>query len=179
MTDTELLESIREIIRDELTDLGLRKPPSETMSAFKKTEQLLWHYEEFVELINNKREQIADIQRYGVPGKSKDITEYHGDGGFVQGGTVQGTVQGAIDTLKTDIAFVQSCVDRINCALEAVKDMPDKDMVRDYYNLGYTGEELAQKYGTSVPTAFKRKNAVVRQIALYLFPEDAIKELIS
>jgi hypothetical protein len=175
VTDNELLEAIRECVRAEFDNLMIR---SSEPDAFQKTEQALRHYHDFRAVVNDKQIQIDEIREHGAPHTSRDIVLCVGEAPM-ESGTVHGTSVEIIEALEEDIKYIQCCVDRIACAIDALEGNPDLPMVKDYYWFGYTGEELAAKYGTSIPTALKRKNAVVRQIALYLFPEDVIKELIS
>ena len=184
MNDVELLSAISDIIKrdlsDTLTEMGFGNRANNNQSAFKKTEQLLWNYTRFHELIKNKEEQIQEVLDCGLRTKSKDICEYHCGGGTVQGiTTVQDTVQEVVDAIQYDILWVRQCLERLELALDIVRKDPDYPIVEDYYFHGVTLNDLAVEYETTMPTIARRKNALVRQIALHLFPQDAISEMLN
>ena len=74
-------------------------------TAYQKTEQLLYNYRGFQNIIAERQEQIAEIKQYGVPQSSNPFSER------VQGGTLPGGI-----VLPEE--SVEQAVQRIHCATE-------------------------------------------------------------
>lgn len=185
MNDLELLESIGKAVSDgikeEFERLGIAERVKNTLdNPFKRVEHLLRNYGAFQEVIAEKERQIMEVAENGVPTKSASIMQYQGNTGVVSGlKTEEETIEAVVVALNADIVWIQQVLKRVDLALNTVKDSPDYPMIMEYYFEGRTREYLAEKYGTSIPTVVKRKNKLVRQITLHLFPKDMIADLME
>lgn len=185
MTDVQLIDSIGEAvtngIKAEFERLGIAEKVKSTFdNPFKRVEHILRNYGAFQAVIQEKEQQIIDVVENGVPSKSASIMEYHSHTGVVSSlKTEEETIEAVVDALNADIVWLRQVLKRVDLALETVKDSPDYPMLEEYYFECRTREYLAEKYGTSIPTVVKRKNKLVRQITLHLFPKDMIADLME
>lgn len=185
MTDLQLLESISTTvdskIREVFTEYGIENKikRSDDESSFKKTEQLLWNYNEFKTVINSKYEQIEEIKRNGVPTKSKSILEYSNSGGGLPSGltTTDEVVENAISGILEEISYLENAVYKIDSALTAIEDEPNSEIIDRYYFNKEKLEEIGESFGVSAQAVFKWKNKLVRKLAVYLFPKDSVEVL--
>lgn len=181
MTDLELVEHIRTAVSEEFNKLGIAERVKPTIdNPFKRVEQLLWNYHLFTGIIREKESQIADVLESGIPNKSKSILEYSPSGGGSSGVVLEEeTVESVVSALQADIIWVQQVIKRIDLALDTVRESPDFQMMCDYYMGGYDLETLATKYCMDRKTVASRKNKLVRQIAIHLFPKETLDELVG
>lgn len=181
MTDLELVEHIRTAVAEEFSKLGIAERVKQPIdNPFKRVEQILWNYPLFKGIVTEKQSQIDEVLESGIPSKSKSILEYSPHGGS-SGGVVleEETVESVVSALQADIVWVQQVIKRIDLALDTVRESPDFQMMWDYYIEGYDLETLATMYGMDRKTVASRKNKLVRQIAIQLFPKDTLDELVG
>lgn len=186
MTDTKLIELIDSTVNEAVTrafnDLGIRNKikTRDDINVFKKTEQLLWNYYEFKLVIKAKYEQIEEIRRNGVPGKSKSILEYSPGGSTSEGlETTEEIVESAVNAVLEDIAYLENAVYKIDMALKTVTSEADFNIIRRFYFEKETLEAIGKDYGVSAQAIFKRKNKMIRKLALYLFPRDTVVDFLE
>lgn len=65
---------------------------------------------------------------------------------------------------------------RIDKAIETLEGIDYKDIVPSIYFDGMTIQELAEIYDCQDATIIKRRNKLIRKLALELFPEDVLRE---
>lgn len=68
-------------------------------------------------------------------------------------------------------------VEKIDKALNSVKDDPYYDLIRMAYFDGMTREEMAENFNTTVTTISRNKTRLVNILKSYLFSDDVIYEL--
>ena len=72
----ELADIISKSVVNALKDSGLvgkavtTQSKKKEMNAYQKTEALLFSYVNFKKIVEEKKQEIADLRKYGVPGKS-------------------------------------------------------------------------------------------------------------
>lgn len=187
MTDSQLLEhidnKIKAALRETFDSFGIAeriKTVSE-QNTFKKVEQILWNYPLFKQIIWDKEEQIVEVQEHGLRTKSPSITEYSNcGGGTVQGlSTVQETVQGVVQSLVQDILWLTQTIEKIDLALDKVRESEHYDILESYYFRNESRDSLAARYGVDVKTISRRKSILVRTMAIYLFPQEVVTDIME
>lgn len=78
---------------------------------------------------------------------------------------------------KSDQPYTKKLVEKIDDALESIKDDPYIDIVIMYYVAEKTREEIAEELDTSVTTISRNKTRLVNILKSYLFSDDVIYEL--
>lgn len=67
---------------------------------------------------------------------------------------------------------------RINKALERIKDDDYKDVIASRYFDGLTITEISEIYDCKYDTIIKKRNKLVKILAAELFPEDVLNEIL-
>ena len=149
------------------------------MSAFKKTEQLLYAYPKFGEIIKMKREKRQELVEYGVRGKSKSIVVWNPKTNVHQTDNVleSDAVQEAVDTLERDIKRLEYSIAEVDNALEKVENDPYYDVIRLKYFEGMVNEAIADELNKDASTITRNKNRLVSSLSTYLFPTDKLDEI--
>lgn len=181
MTDKRLIEEIKNAVGETFESYGVNKTVKFTkIDPYKRMEQILYNYGEFDNIIREKEKQIEEVLANGLPQSSKSILEYHPTGGSIEGISIEEeTVQAVIRALQEDIVWVKQVLQRIEYALETVENESGYDLLTDYYFECMTLEKLSEKYQLDPRTITKRKNKLVRKLAMILFPQDMFYEMMG
>lgn len=178
MTDVELLEQIRKIIKDELQATNELEKQKVRNSPFKRAEQLLWNYELFEKIMKEKEVQKKEVLENGIPSKSKSILEYQEHGGVISDIVLEEeTISEIIERLTSDIVWLQQAVSRIHLAIKAIESDENYPIFARYYFGGDTLDTIATDYCVDRKTIARRKNKLVQIMALHLFPKECLDEL--
>ena len=181
MTDKRLIEEIKNAVGETFESYGVNKTVKFTkIDPYKRMEQILYNYGEFENIIREKEKQIEEVLANGLPQSSKGILEYHPTGGSIEGINIEEeTIQAVVRALQEDIVWVRQVLQRIEYALDGVKNETGYDILRDYYFNGLTVENLIEKYKLSKPTILSKKSRLVRKMAMILFPQDMFYEMMG
>lgn len=162
------------------TDSNTATCRSEPRTAYQRTEQLLYNYNGFKKIVQERLDEIEDIKLHGVPKTSKSITQYGGASGSVQGIVLD---EESVERIVQDkMSIVQDIVQHIsmidNC-MESLKSDPYYCILEMRYFEGRTQEDIATYLKCSQVTISKNKNRLVRELALRLFPNQVISEMLN
>lgn len=153
---------------------------SEPRSAYQRTEQLLYNYNGFRKIVEERLAEIEEIKLHGIPKTSKSITQYGGTSGSVQGivldeESVERIVQDKMATVQDivqHIAMIDSC-------METLKTDPYYCILEMRYFEGRTQEDIAVELKCTQANVSKNKNRLVRELSLRLFPNQVISEMLN
>ena len=153
---------------------------SETKNAYQRTEQLLYNYNNFHKIVEERLAEIEEIKKHGVPKTSKSITQYGGASGSVQGivldeETVDSIVQDKMSTVQDIVQHINT-IDR---GMETLKNDPYYCILEMRYFEGRTQEDIAAFLNCSQVSISKNKSRLVRELSLRLFPNQVIKEMLN
>ena len=81
-------------------------------------------------------------------------------------------------TVSGDPAAEQM-IQRIEAALQMIQDDPYYDVITMYYISGYTREDIADRFNTSVTTISRNKTRLLKEISAVLFSADYIRQIYS
>lgn len=180
MTDVQLIEVIQQAIKNTLIDLGIEHKSKDVYNTFKKTEQILWTYPSFQQVIVDKLEQIDEVKEHGVRTKSRSILEYTEGGNQEQGlKLTEDAINDVVQDLQNDLQWLYKTLGKIDLALNVIVDDIHYPILQDYYFKGVTRNELASEWNVDVKTISRWKNRLVRKMAMYLFPKEAGTELLE
>jgi hypothetical protein len=161
---------------------GLRKQrflKDKNLTAYQKTEQVLYNYNNFKETIKDKKEQIEEIKTEGLNYKSKDITFYH-SAGFNEFDDIITKIDEKIQSIKDSIALTERYIKTIDTALEKIRDDKYFDIINLKYFQNKTVDEIAEYFGNKDPSTINRnKSRLINQLKIILFSDEVIKELLS
>lgn len=146
-------------------------------NPFQKTEQLLYNYQNFKNVIIDKEEQIETIKANGINKKSKDITTYGGSGFEIS--SEMEKVEEQITKLQDSIVLTKHFIAILDSALFKISNDQYYDLIRLIYFEEKTREEIAEYYNRDITTIWRNKRRLINQLKISLFSDEVIKELFS
>jgi RNA polymerase sigma factor (sigma-70 family) len=174
---------IQKIIKDTVSEMlfelkkqGLMKDTKHT--PFQKTEQLLYNYMNFKQVIIDKQKHIDFIKENGIQKKSKSIVSYSGNH-QVDTRTDDEKANEQIEALENSILITKRYIAVIDDALSKISNDKYYDLIRLRYFEGKTREEIAEYFDVDVATISRNKNRLINTLKIYLFSDEAIKEIFS
>ena len=165
-------KSVSELKRQNLIVEGKQTP-------FQKTETLLFNYNNFLAVIKEKEELIADLRKYGLPDKSCSITNFSGCVGLVEVKSNSEKLDEKIEAIESSISVTKSFIDIIVKAIEGLSDDPYYDLIKMRYFDGATREEIADHFSVDVKTVTRNKNRLINLLQIRLFSDEVIKQIFA
>jgi RNA polymerase sigma factor (sigma-70 family) len=160
----------------ELKRQGLMKDNKQT--PFQKTEQLLYNYNNFKAAIEEKHEQIQNIQDVGLPQKSKSITSWGGNH-TLDTSTDAEKAEDKIQAIESTIIVTRKFISIIDSALQKISDDQYYEIIRLKYFEEKSREEIAEVLGVDVSTITRNKNRLINVLKITLFSDEVIYEIFS
>ena len=150
---------------------------SEEKTSYQKTEQLLYNYNGFKRIIREKEQEIADLQRYGVP-QNCAVREFVQKGNVPQGLVLQEeSVEQAVQNVQRSVQGTVQIVSLIDKCMAALKDDPYYRILEMRYFEGRTQEDIAVQFNTTQKTVSINKSRLVKELAMRLFPDQVANEM--
>lgn len=162
---------------EELTKQRLIK--KKDMNSYQKTEQLLYNYKNFKEVVKDKKEMIEQIETVGLSQKSCSFIPMPQNTGFKYIPTEQEKIDTEIIKIKNSIAITENCIRIIDNALKTIEDDPYYKIIEMCYFDGMKHSEAASNWAITVDetTIGRNKNRLVKKLSIYMFSDEVIKEL--
>lgn len=165
-------EAVCELKRQHLLIEGKQTP-------FQKTETLLYNYNNFVDAIKEKEEQIKDLNEYGLTKMSKSITSFASGGGFLEVKSEQEKVEDKIESIESSIHVTKTFIRIIDDALSSLKDDPYYELIRMRYFEGCSRTEIADHFMCDERTVTRNKNRLINQLQIKLFSDQVIQQIFA
>jgi len=147
-------------------------------TAYQKTEQILYNYNNFQDAIRDKKEQIKEITSFGLPAKSKSITFYH-SGSFTNEETYDEKINERIKSINDSIVLTEKYIKTIDCALEKIEHEKYFNIITMKYFENKTTDEIAEYYEVDETTINRNKKRLIDKLKITLFSDEALKEMLS
>lgn len=150
-------------------------------TAYQKTEQLLFNYNGFKRILAEKQQEIADLRKYGVPGKSASAGGERVQSSRTNVGIVlpEDAVEDAVRTVERSVEGTVQAIALIDKCMAALKNDPYYEILEKRYFEGRTQEDIALEMDCSQVTISKNKSRLVRELAMRLFPDDVTREMMQ
>lgn len=182
--DKSTLESITQLVVkttiETLEDKGLLKSDKKERSAYQKTEQLLYNYNGLKRVVEDRLKEIEEIKQYGVPTKSKSITQFGGASGTVRGIVLEEeSVESAVRARLASVHDTVQVLDTINKCMDKLSNDQYFDTLKMLYFEGQTMEAIAMYYGCSHVTIVNHRKRLVKELSLMLFPDEVVREMMK
>lgn len=178
MNDIEMQKLIENIVGRCIGELKLQDMLKENKkNAFQKTEQLLYNYVDFKDVIKQKKTMIDDLLKYGLPKKSKSITSFSGDEGMREVKTEQEQIDEYVASIENSMRLTIRCVSVIDDALKSVSNDPYYNVIEERYFNKKNLEDIAEDIEKDVSTVSRNKNRLVNMIKIKIFPDESINEI--
>lgn len=163
-------------------DTVVQPRPKAEKTAYQKCEQLLFNYNGFKRIVAERQQEIADLRRYGVPQKSA---------GSMSGTRVQASrsnvgivlpedaVEDAVRTVEASVQGTVQAIALIDKCMAALKNDPYYDILPMRYFEGRTLEDIGVYFRCDQSTISRNRTRLVKEVAMRLFPDEMVKELMS
>lgn len=176
---SETIESTVKATIDEIENRGMMK--KKNVSTFKKTEQLLYNYNAFNEVVLDKKDMIKQIKEVGLSKKSGSIIPMPEDLGFKEMKSESEKENDAIESLKRSIETTERFIKLIDNALETISNDPYFEVVKMHYFQGMKYASIADKWPVTIDesTICRNKNRLVKKMSIYLFSDEVINEMLN
>lgn len=169
MTENEIVK----IVLNELQHRGLIKDKDNT---FKNVEVLLYNYNNFKESIEDRKSQINDLKKYGLPEKSKGITAIVESSMYT---SKNEQIDNAIKSLEQNIYRTKVFIKHIDRVLNKFVKDPYYRIINLKYFEGKTIEEIAEFFEKDISTISRNKNRLVNELRMLLLPNDVISNIFN
>lgn len=171
MSNKNKKPTVEEIITKTVlaTRLSCAREPKD---AFKATEKRLYAYPLLLARIEDNREMIAEIERYGLRERSNSITR------FIKSGTrldPEEIKEGVILDLRAQIANDIHETMMVEKALKQIETDDYKDIIRYKYFEQKSDEEIAELIPCAPRTVRTHKSALVGRLSVILYGAGALE----
>ncbi len=141
------------------------------MPYYKRVELLLYNYENLKEAVKQKEDAIAELDKYGLPERSKSIVMYSSAGGSSQADRYSELKE----KYKIEKMETERDLKRIDNALDKIRDDKYFGIIQyKYLNEDKekitTDEELAQKFNKERITIIRNRKRLINKLVTILFP---------
>ena len=163
-------------------DTVVQPRPKTEKTAYQKTEQLLFNYNGFKRIVEERKQEVADLRRYGVPQKSA---------GAMSGTRVQASrsnvgivlpedaVEDAVRSVEASVQGTVQVIALIDKCMATLRNDPYYEILPMRYFEGRTLEDIGIYLGYDHSTISRNKSRLVKELAMRLFPDEVVKELMK
>jgi DNA-directed RNA polymerase specialized sigma subunit len=184
MTDARLEEIIGKAVNQAVSEVvktlkstKMLTPPH--TNPFKKTEQVLYALPKIKEIVADKREEIGELEQYGLRQKSKSITQFSAGGGGINDIKLPSElVKEKIQQLNAVIEELDRHIQNIESALDTIADEKWYCIIEMRYFENKGIEEIAATLNCDPSTVTRQKNKMVNTLKMELFPMESVAELV-
>lgn len=149
-------------------------------SAYQKTEQLLYNYNGFKKIVAERMLEIEEVRKYGVPQSNGGFGERVQNGNLPQGIVLpEESVEKAVQRIESSVEGTVQAIALIDKCMAALKNDPYYKILEYRYLEGRTQEDIAVIFGCSQVTISNNKNRLVKELAMRLFPNQVIDEMMK
>ena len=154
------------------------EPVRKEKTAYQKTEQLLYNYNNFKRIVEERYAEIEELRKYGVPKKSAAVVEYSPKSGSVQGIVLpEESVESAVQEKLRSVEATVRIISMIDSCMKALENDPYYKILEMRYFEGRTQEDIALEFGCSQVTISNNKNRLVKELAMRIFPSQVAEEM--
>ena len=156
-------------------------PKKTEKTAYQKTEQLLFNYNGFLRIVEERKQEIADLRKYGVPGKSAMSGGERVQSSRTNVGIVlpEDAVEDAVRSVEASVQGTVQALALIDKCMAALKRDPYYDILPMRYFEGRTLEDIGVYFGVDHTTLSRNKNRLVKELAMRLFPDEVAREMMQ
>jgi len=154
--------------------------PKSERTAYQKTEQLLYNYMGFKRIVEERKQEIEELRRYGVPQKCGAVGE-RVQTSRVNHGIVlpEEAVEDAVRTVLDSVQDTVRVIALIDKCMAALRFDPYYKILEMRYFEGRTQEDIAVTFGCNQTTIARNKSRLVKELAMRLFPDQVANEMMN
>ena len=160
---------------------NVEKPVSKAeRTAYQKTEQLLYNYMGFKRIVEESKQEIAELREFGVPQKCGAVGERVQTSRSVQGIVLpEESVEAAVQAVEARVHDTVGVINMIDKAMAALRFDPYYKILEMRYFEGRTQEDIAVTFGCNQTTIARNKSRLVKELAMRLFPDQVANEIMN
>lgn len=167
--------SIADIIVERLRNSNLLK---DELSYYRRVELALMNLNALKEAVKQKDEELEDLEKYGLPEKSKSIVIYSNSGGS----TVGDRYIEKREKILTEKAETEREIEKIEKALNKIRGDKYFKIIKMKYldkreDEKITDEDIAEALGRDRTTIIRNKKRLINKLKTIMFPQ-SIKEIL-
>lgn len=150
-------------------------------SAYQRTEQLLFNYNNFRKIIKQKEQEIEDIRKYGVCERGSAVVQYGGNSGGTPRGIVldEERVEDAIRNVQRSMTSTVEAIALIDKNMSELQYDPYYKILEMRYFEGRTQEDIAVEFKCTQQNIAYHKSRLVKELSIKLFPDKVISEYLN
>ena len=146
-------------------------------SIYSKTESLLYNLPQLKKAVQERREQISEIERYGLPHASKSFTVFIPNSGYVDNVSEYEKKENKIEQLHGIINELESRIAQIEAAIDTVKADPYYPIIKMRYFDKKTNAQIAERLKCDEGTVKRHKNKLLESIRFALFRDVILEDM--
>jgi len=146
-------------------------------SIYSKTESLLYNLPQLKKAVQERREQISEIERYGLPKVSKSFTVFIPNSGYVDNVSEYEKKENKIEQLHGIINELESRIAQIEAAIDTVKADPYYPIIKMRYFDKKTNAQIAERLKCDEGTVKRHKNKLLESIRFALFRDVILEDM--
>lgn len=149
------------------------------LNTYQKTEQILYNYNNFKNVVKDKQEMIEQIKQVGISKTSCSFIPMPQDTGYKYIPSEEEKKDNEITVLEASITVTKNYIRIIDNALKTIADDPYYKVIEECYFDGKKHSAVANEWVTPIDetTIGRNKNRLIKKLSIYLFSDDVIKEL--
>ena len=163
-------------------DTLVQSKPKNEKTAYQKTEQLLFAYNGFKRIVEERKQEVADLRRYGVPQKSAGVmsgTRVQASRSKVGIVLPEDAVEDAVRSVEASVQGTVQAIALIDKCMATLRNDPYYEILPMRYFEGRTLEDIGIYLGYDHSTISRNKSRLVKELAMRLFPDEVVKELMK
>ncbi len=159
---------------------GKPKATINDKSAYSKTEALLYNYNNFKKIVDERMKEIDDLRKYGVP-QSCGAVGKRVQGSNIPHGIVlpEESVEAAVRNVQRSVEGTVQAIALIDKCMATLKADPYYLILEKRYFQGCTLEDIGVEFGKDTATISRNKARLVKELSMRLFPDQYINELFN
>ena len=177
------MEIIAEVVKETINQIGLENinpKPIPEKTAYQKTEALLYNYNGFKRLLAEKERKIQELRQFGIPRKSSSIANFSSGGGNNKGLTLESElVEDAVQAIQESMRSIRRAIQLIDDCMQPLERDPYYYIIQRKYFDGETQEDIASDVGTTGYNISVQKVRLIKELAIRLFPDQVIDEMLN
>ena len=148
-------------------------------TAYQRTEQLLYTYNNFKKILEDRKQEIEEIRKYGVPGRAAGF-EYNPHSNIPHGIVLEEErVEAAVHNVQESVRGIVDAIVLIDKCMATLRNDPYYMVLPMRYFEGRNLEDIGLELGKDTATISRNRVRLVKELSMRLFPDQYIDELMN
>lgn len=160
----------------QLKKQGMLKDNRKT--PFQKVEALLYNYNNFRKVLQEKEEEIKLLEREPIEAKSNSISGFLTQQRYDNRNEAE-KKEDEILKIRDSVRVTRNLIATLEKALDKIKENPYYDIIQMKYFEGKSNEEMAAVFEKNEKTITRNKNKLIETLQVYLFSDECIEEIFA